>query len=367
MVGCAKFVFAHAGNHELISSGLRPKIPAELGTSYRPPELLIEDIRKVKIQRAYIMSNKAKSIAWDLFSDLRKELVELQKIRSHIIGFKIAFVSSGIGLVVANIDKVSNFLFVIPAFAAVFFDLLIHSYSFSIKRTGFYCRKYLEPILRNEYELSEEYLFWEEFMASPEAGKNVSFWGNLGITFLAVVPAIIALFAPFDLFISPFLGACLLAVLIYDIVALYKPIVFSKELVYYKNPRPCVAIFIVENNKVLLALRAIEPAKGKWDIPGGFINPGESAEKAVVREAEEETSLKVSITGFLGSLPDVYGNKKVPTLNLCFIAEIVEGEPHPRDDVAALEWFPLERLPLKMAFAHQYKMLLWCRNRLNRP
>lgn len=57
------------------------------------------------------------------------------------------------------------------------------------------------------------------------------------------------------------------------------------DFVDYQDPKPCVAIFITQNNKVLLARRGVEPFKGMWDIPGGFIESGESAEQAVIREA----------------------------------------------------------------------------------
>lgn len=127
----------------------------------------------------------------------------------------------------------------------------------------------------------------------------------------------------------------------------------------YHNPRPCVAILIVDNGKILLARRVIEPAKGEWDIPGGFVDSGESAEEAVVREALEETGLHVRVIKFLGSLPDVYGDRKLPTLNLCFVAEIMHGELRPQSDVEALDWFSPDQLPESMAFAHQREMLGW--------
>lgn len=127
----------------------------------------------------------------------------------------------------------------------------------------------------------------------------------------------------------------------------------------YQNPKPCVAVMVVREGKILLALRGIEPAKGKWDIPGGFIEPGESAEQAAVREIFEETSLRVRIRAFLGSISDVYGERREPTLNLCFIAEILEGEPRPRSDVAKLAWFCPDQAPAAMAFDHQHRVLEW--------
>ncbi|MBV9125781.1 MAG: NUDIX domain-containing protein [Planctomycetes bacterium] len=136
------------------------------------------------------------------------------------------------------------------------------------------------------------------------------------------------------------------------------------EFVDYQNPRPCVAILILDENRVLLARRAVEPAKGMWDIPGGFIEANESAEQAVVREAREETDLHVQVAAYLGSLPDVYGHRGVPTLNFCFLTEVVAGEVKAQSDVAELQWVDLNCLPDRMAFAHQQQMLHWAQARV---
>jgi ADP-ribose pyrophosphatase YjhB (NUDIX family) len=144
----------------------------------------------------------------------------------------------------------------------------------------------------------------------------------------------------------------------------YKPMIHRWKLEdKYENPKPCVAVLIVRDARMLLlARRAVDPGKGKWDIPGGFIDRGESAEQAVAREIEEETSLKVTSVKYLGSVPDEYGDSNAPTLNLAFIVEVSEGKPTPQDDVASLEWVPLDKLPpeSEMAFAHQKHVLLWC-------
>src|SRR5579859_6081320 len=84
---------------------------------------------------------------WDLFVELRKEIIESQKIRAQIIGFKITFISTAIGLVLASSNRGSQMTLIVPAFAAIFFDFLIQSYSFSIKRIGRYCRENLEPVI----------------------------------------------------------------------------------------------------------------------------------------------------------------------------------------------------------------------------
>jgi len=100
-------------------------------------------------------------LALKLLEELRKEIIASQQTRTQIIGFKIAFVSAGLGLIGANINTIPIQLLIIPAFAAIFFDLLINSYSISIKRIGYYCRIYIEPILRESSGWSKEIPLWE--------------------------------------------------------------------------------------------------------------------------------------------------------------------------------------------------------------
>ena len=131
----------------------------------------------------------------------------------------------------------------------------------------------------------------------------------------------------------------------------------------YGNPKPGVAILIVDGRRVLLARRAFEPAKGAWDLPGGFVEAGESGEEAAVREAREEMALEIRVTEYLGSAPDVYGPRNVPTLTSCYLAEIVSGEVRAGDDVAGLAWVDLDAPPGRMAFRHQAMVLGWVRDR----
>lgn len=125
------------------------------------------------------------------------------------------------------------------------------------------------------------------------------------------------------------------------------------RFVDYGNPAPAVGFFLLEGNRVLLAVRAFEPAKGKLDIPGGFVDACETAEDAVVREAEEETGLRVRVVAYLGSFADVYGERQAPTLSFMYVVRRESGELQAKDDVAELHWFPLDAIPDDLAFAHQ--------------
>lgn len=79
------------------------------------------------------------------------------------------------------------------------------------------------------------------------------------------------------------------------------------HFIYYFNPSAAVACFIRNHRgECLFVRRAGEPAKGTLDLPGGFVDPYESAEEAVWREVREETGLEISEIRYLFSIPNIY-------------------------------------------------------------
>ena len=87
-------------------------------------------------------------------------------------------------------------------------------------------------------------------------------------------------------------------------------------------------------------------------MPGGFINCGESAEEAAVREATEETSLIVKLKGLVGVYSDPKRDPRFHTLSVVFKANAY-GEPHAQDDATAIGVFKPEQIPSSMAFDHR--------------
>ena len=173
-------------------------------------------------------TTKQSDLCWKMFLELRKETVEAQKIRAQVIGFKITFVSAAIGFIFANIknEELTGELLCIPAFAAIFFDLLITSYSFSIKRSGFYVRNYLEPIIHEDFGFTDDFLLWEKFMVTKSTKQNLSFWGNLGITILTCIVAVVGTisFSKYQFGLIQVLLIISLALLfVYDVVSYGKP------------------------------------------------------------------------------------------------------------------------------------------------
>ncbi len=137
---------------------------------------------------------------------------------------------------------------------------------------------------------------------------------------------------------------------------------------HYLNAKPCAGVLILHEGHVLLVHRAVEPYLGYWDIPGGFLEPEESPEAGALREAREETGMKVQIHDFLGFYMDhyEYQGERSPTLNIYFVVEAC-GEPHAGDDADGLRWFPLDALPEKIAFDHEPQVLAdlqrWARHK----
>lgn len=112
---------------------------------------------------------------------------------------------------------------------------------------------------------------------------------------------------------------------------------------------PAVEGLIVRDGRVLLTRRAIEPFRGKWDLPGGFLEEDEEPLLALRRELREETGLEIEPGAFLGVAIEGYDRYSV--LVLSFAATAAEGEPQPADDVAELAWLPLNGLPPAEEFA----------------
>lgn len=122
----------------------------------------------------------------------------------------------------------------------------------------------------------------------------------------------------------------------------------SCGLSYYANVASAVACLILDaQDRALFVRRAFEPAKGTLDMPGGFVDPMETVEAAVVREVREETGLEVQDVEYLLSLPNVYpySGVTVYTTDLFFIARVESFESAvAADDAAELVVRSLEGL-----------------------
>jgi ADP-ribose pyrophosphatase YjhB (NUDIX family) len=126
------------------------------------------------------------------------------------------------------------------------------------------------------------------------------------------------------------------------------------ETEVFKNPIPTVDIIIeVEQEDGSLGIVLIERGNEPfgWAIPGGFVDYGESVEDAAVREAEEETNLKVELTNLLGVYSNPGRDPRHHTISVVFVAR-ASGKPLAGDDAKNLAVFHEQNLPSNLAFDH---------------
>ncbi|HTR97866.1 MAG TPA: NUDIX domain-containing protein [Candidatus Acidoferrales bacterium] len=115
----------------------------------------------------------------------------------------------------------------------------------------------------------------------------------------------------------------------------------------YDYPRLAAGVLVVKGGDVLLLRRAHPPRIGFLDVPGGFIEAGESIEGCARRELREETGLTLGALTELGAFWDTYalrGFGRFPTLNWYFVGRWRRGTPLAADDAASAEWVPIARL-----------------------
>jgi len=119
--------------------------------------------------------------------------------------------------------------------------------------------------------------------------------------------------------------------------------------VFFRGPSVGAGCLVVEDGKLLLAQRGIEPHRASWYVPSGFADYGEDPETTALRELTEETGLTARIV----RLYDVrawHDDPRKDGVMLAYLAERIAGDAAPNDDVTALGWFAPDALPAPITF-----------------
>jgi ADP-ribose pyrophosphatase YjhB (NUDIX family) len=119
------------------------------------------------------------------------------------------------------------------------------------------------------------------------------------------------------------------------------------DFIFYLDPKLVACVIVESEGKIVLLKRDIEPQKGKWVMPGGYVDRGEVVEAAALRETEEECGLKIRLKNLLG----VYSYTGKLEVVIVYVAEVTSGNLMVGDETQAARLFDIGDIPWeKLAF-----------------
>lgn len=111
--------------------------------------------------------------------------------------------------------------------------------------------------------------------------------------------------------------------------------------IFYLDPKVAACAICMVGGGIVLLRRGIEPQRGKWVFPGGFVDRGEAVAAAAIRETQEEVNLRVGLTGIL----DAYSFPGSDVVVIVYAAEVLGGTLEARDESLEVRAFPPEEVP----------------------
>jgi ADP-ribose pyrophosphatase YjhB (NUDIX family) len=113
------------------------------------------------------------------------------------------------------------------------------------------------------------------------------------------------------------------------------------EWVHYQNPKIVAGAVIEHDGKLLLARRAIEPRKGCWTLPAGYMELGETVEQAAAREAREEACAEIEVDRLLA----MYSIARIGQVQIMYRARLLKPDVAPGEESLEVGFFAWDEIP----------------------
>ena len=134
------------------------------------------------------------------------------------------------------------------------------------------------------------------------------------------------------------------------------------DLIVFREHKIAAGVLVERESKVLLVRRRLNPRKGMWTFPAGFVDFDEDPADAAVRECREETGLEVEITGLLDVIAG-REHERGADIVIVYRARLVGGEPKADDDVDRVAFFAPDELPPLAFHATRVALDKWLESR----
>jgi 8-oxo-dGTP diphosphatase len=119
----------------------------------------------------------------------------------------------------------------------------------------------------------------------------------------------------------------------------------------FRNPALSTDAVWIAAGEILLVRRRRPPFRGRWALPGGFVEYTETVEEALVREIKEETGLRARPRALVGVYSGPDRDPRHPTTSIAFFVSGRRSRPRAGDDAAEVRWVPLAKAK-GLAFDH---------------
>lgn len=111
--------------------------------------------------------------------------------------------------------------------------------------------------------------------------------------------------------------------------------------VFYLDPKLVACVLVEKDDKVILLKRASSPERGKWVMPGGYVDRGEQVEEAAIRETREECKIEIKLNGLFG----VYSYPGYLEVVIVYLAEQISGIPAAGDETTDIRLVSTDDIP----------------------